>query len=64
MVLAYFAFLKSAPSSTSAVNAAKTFSIWHSVNIAPFRLMGYLSCGVHHKKKCPADWLRVSLADK
>ena len=63
MILASFAFKNSPPSSASATSAATNLSIWHSVNIAPFRWMGCLSCGFHPRKKFPDAQLCASLAD-
>ena len=64
MIFASFAFKSSASNSASAADVAKLLSIVQRVNIAPLRWMGCLSCGVHTRKKYPADLLRASLADK
>ena len=45
MILTSFAFRNSSPSSASAANSPTSLSIWNSVNIAPLRCMGCLSCG-------------------
>ena len=63
MILDYFAFRDSAPSSASAVNSATNLSIWHKSNIAPLRCMGCLSCGFHPRKKFTAALLLASIAD-
>ena len=57
-------FKNSASNYFSAVGAAKKFSIWHRVNIAPLRWMGCLSCGVHPRNKFPDDRLFTYIADK
>ena len=59
----YFAFKNSASNSTSASDVATNLSIVQRVKIVPLRWMGCLSCGVHTRKKCPADRLCASLAD-
>ena len=64
VVLAYFELKNIAPSYASASDATKKFSIWHSVNIAPLRWTGCLSCGFRPRKKCPSDRLLASLSDK
>ena len=63
IILDYFLFRNSAPSSTSAADAATNFIIWHRVNIAPLRCMGCLSCGFHTRKKCPATRILEYLSD-
>ena len=64
MILAYFALKNSAPSSTSADDAAINLSIWHNVNISPFRWTGCLSCALHPRKKFPDAQLHADIADK
>ena len=64
MILSYFAFRKSAPSSASADDAATNFSMCHRLSIASLRCMGCLSFGFHPRKKFPAARLLASLADK
>ena len=64
MILCYFSFRNSAPSSASASDAATNLSIWQSVNIAPLRYMGCLFCGFQPRKKCAAAMILESLYDK
>ena len=64
MILTSFAFRNSSPSSASAANSPTSLSIWNSVNIAPLRWMGCLSCGFYPRKKYPAARLLASHADK
>ena len=64
MILAYFSFKNSAPSSTSADDAAINLSIWHDVNISSFRWTGCLSCALHPRKKFPDAQLHADIADK
>ena len=64
MILDYFAFSNSSPSSSSAYNTVTNLSIWHMVNIAPFRCMGCLYCGFCLRKKCPTARIWVSLSHK
>ena len=64
VIVDYFKFRNSAPSSASAADAEKFLSIWHRVNIAPLRCMGCLSCGFHPRKKVPAARILESLAYK
>ena len=44
--------------------SAKNLIIWHSLNIAPLRCMGCLSCGFYPRKKFPAARMLAYLADK
>ena len=64
MILDYFLFRNSAPSSASASDATINLSIWHSVNITPLRCMGCLSCGLRPRKKCSAARILAYIADK
>ena len=64
VILAYFAFSSSALGSDYAADAATNLSMWQSVNIAPLRCMGCLSCGFRPRKKFPAARMLASLADK
>ena len=64
MILDYFLFKNNAPSYTSAANSAKILSIWHSVNIAPFKWMGCLSCGLYTRKKFLDSQIFAYLSDK
>ena len=64
MLLTSFSFRNRAPCSSSASNAATNLSIWQSVNIAPLRWVGCLSCGFHPRNKFPAAPILASLADK
>ena len=64
MTFSYFAFKNSAPNCASAAYAATNLRTWNCLNITPLRWMGCLSCGVHPRKKCPADLLHKSISDK
>ena len=64
VILDSFAFINSALSSASADNSAKKLSIWHRMNIATLRCMGYLSCGFHPRDEFPDPWILSYLADK
>ena len=54
MILASFAFRKSAPSSASAADAATNLSKLQRTWIAPLSAMGLPSSGIDPKKKYPA----------
>ena len=64
IILDCFSFKNNAPRYTSAANSAEILSIWHSVNIAPFRWMGCLSCGFHPRKKFLDSLMCAYLSDK
>ena len=64
MIFYSFVFKNSAPNSVSVANTATNSSIVQRVKIVTLRCMGCLSCGVYPRKKCMADMLRTSLADK
>ena len=53
MIFACCAFVNRAPNSASAAEAATILRIVHSECIAPFSLIGWLSCGIEPRKKWP-----------
>ena len=61
MIFSYVVFKNSVPNFASAADAATNLSIVQRVKIAPLMWMGCLSCGVHPRNKCPADWLHLSI---
>ena len=63
VVLDCFSFKNNAQSCTSAADSATNLSIWHSVNIAPFRWMGWLFCGFRPRKKFLASMICAYLSD-